>query len=159
MILDEDVLEKEDLYILDRMKAFVSSEEVAFFGAAKQLLIHIDRVVRAHILPLVPLLNLYFSNEEVTIWSRCRLIIKEPPRLLSFPEQIKSLNLPTSSLSNWHDNLRLWKVHYTRKLNPWNVSNDLGSRGQRTWIISLSSFRLVIEYVNITTVSLPSSFI
>lgn len=45
MVLDDDVLEKEDAYILERMKAFVSSEEVAHFAAAKQLLIHIERAV------------------------------------------------------------------------------------------------------------------
>jgi son of sevenless len=45
MIQDEDVLEKEDLYILDRMKAFISTEEVHRSAAAKQLLISIERLV------------------------------------------------------------------------------------------------------------------
>ncbi|GLB38510.1 putative guanine nucleotide exchange factor for Ras-like small GTPases [Lyophyllum shimeji] len=46
MVQDEDVLDKEDLHILDRMKAFVSSDELAHVGAAKQLLIHIERAQR-----------------------------------------------------------------------------------------------------------------
>ncbi|KAF8073629.1 ras guanine nucleotide exchange factor domain-containing protein [Lyophyllum atratum] len=46
MVQDEDVLDKEDLYILDRIKSFVSSAELAQVGAAKQLIIHIDRVQR-----------------------------------------------------------------------------------------------------------------
>jgi len=46
MVVDDDVLEKEDLYILDRMKEFSSNEEVIKFAAAKQLMIHIERAVR-----------------------------------------------------------------------------------------------------------------
>lgn len=45
MVVDEDVLEKEDLYILDRIKAFISEEEVIKFAAAKQLLILLERAV------------------------------------------------------------------------------------------------------------------
>jgi son of sevenless-like protein len=45
MVVDDDVLEKEDLFILDRMKEFSSNEEVIKFAAAKQLLIHIERAV------------------------------------------------------------------------------------------------------------------
>ena len=45
MITDDDVLEKEDLYILDRIKAFALSDEMSQFAAAKALVSHIDRVV------------------------------------------------------------------------------------------------------------------
>ena len=45
MIVDDDVLEKEDLYILDRMKEFISTDGVSNFAAAKQLLILIERTV------------------------------------------------------------------------------------------------------------------
>jgi son of sevenless-like protein len=45
MIVDDDVLEKEDLYILDRMKEFISTDGVSNFAAAKQLLILIERAV------------------------------------------------------------------------------------------------------------------
>lgn len=45
MITDEGVMEKEDLYILDSMKEFVSSDDVSSFAAAKQLLAHIERTV------------------------------------------------------------------------------------------------------------------
>jgi son of sevenless-like protein len=45
MIVDDDVLEKEDLYILDRMKEFISMDGVSNFAAAKQLLILIERAV------------------------------------------------------------------------------------------------------------------
>ncbi len=47
MVTDDDLLEKDDLYILDRMKIFVSNSEVANFAAAKQLLILIERAVRS----------------------------------------------------------------------------------------------------------------
>ncbi|KAJ7935459.1 ras guanine nucleotide exchange factor domain-containing protein [Mycena leptocephala] len=43
MVVDDDVLEKDDLFILDRMKEFITAEEVARFPAAKQLLILIER--------------------------------------------------------------------------------------------------------------------
>ncbi|KAA1479453.1 ras GEF [Dentipellis sp. KUC8613] len=43
MMLDDDILEKEDLYILDRMKQFISNEEVMHLAAAKQLLVLIER--------------------------------------------------------------------------------------------------------------------
>ncbi|KAG6868223.1 hypothetical protein C0993_005999 [Termitomyces sp. T159_Od127] len=46
MLKDDDILEKEDFHILERMKAFVSSDEVSQFGAAKQVLVYIDRAIR-----------------------------------------------------------------------------------------------------------------
>ena len=46
MIVDDDVLEKDDLFILERIKEFMTTEEVAKFPAAKQLLILIERAVR-----------------------------------------------------------------------------------------------------------------
>jgi son of sevenless len=46
MIVDEDILEKDDMYILDRMKEFISQEEVSKLAAAKQLMILIERSVR-----------------------------------------------------------------------------------------------------------------
>ena len=46
MVVGDDVLEKEDMYILDRMKEFISNEEVKNFAAAKQLMIFIERAVR-----------------------------------------------------------------------------------------------------------------
>lgn len=45
MVVDDDILEKEDMYILNRIKEFISGEEVNKFAAAKQLLIQIDRAV------------------------------------------------------------------------------------------------------------------
>jgi son of sevenless-like protein len=49
MIVDDDVLEKDDMYILDRMKEFISKEEVNRFAAAKQLLILIERSVSVRV--------------------------------------------------------------------------------------------------------------
>ncbi|KAF9488025.1 ras GEF [Pleurotus eryngii] len=43
MITDEDVLEREDYHIFDRMKEFISSGEVSRFAASKQLLLLIER--------------------------------------------------------------------------------------------------------------------
>ncbi|KAJ3793863.1 ras guanine nucleotide exchange factor domain-containing protein, partial [Lentinula aff. detonsa] len=45
MLTDEDILEKDDLYILNRMKDFVTSEDVAQVGASRSLLTLIERVV------------------------------------------------------------------------------------------------------------------
>ena len=45
MVTDDDILEKEDMYILARMKEFASNEDVVTFAAAKQLLILIERAV------------------------------------------------------------------------------------------------------------------
>jgi len=45
MITDDDVLEKEDSYILDRIRAFALSDEMASFAAAKILVLQIDRAV------------------------------------------------------------------------------------------------------------------
>lgn len=45
MITDEGVLDKEDFYILHRMKEFISSDEVSKFAASKQLMIFIERAV------------------------------------------------------------------------------------------------------------------
>ncbi|KIK01927.1 hypothetical protein K443DRAFT_678064 [Laccaria amethystina LaAM-08-1] len=46
MVVDDGVLDKEDAYILDRMKEFISSEEVSRFAAAKQLMNTIERAQR-----------------------------------------------------------------------------------------------------------------
>lgn len=46
MVVDDGILEKEDLYILDRMKEFISSDEVSRFAAAKHLMIQIERAQR-----------------------------------------------------------------------------------------------------------------
>ncbi|KAJ8455118.1 hypothetical protein ONZ45_g19044 [Pleurotus djamor] len=43
MVVDDDVLEKEDYYILDKMKDFIAPSEVSRFAAAKQLMILIER--------------------------------------------------------------------------------------------------------------------
>lgn len=46
MINDDDILEKEDLYILDRIRDFcLRAEAVTNVAAAKQLVVLIDRVV------------------------------------------------------------------------------------------------------------------
>ncbi|KAJ3888721.1 ras guanine nucleotide exchange factor domain-containing protein [Lentinula edodes] len=45
MLTDEDILEKDDLYILARMKEFVLSEDVAQVSASRSLLALIERVV------------------------------------------------------------------------------------------------------------------
>lgn len=45
MIVDNDILEDEDSFIFERMKEFISNEEVQGFAAAKQLAIHIERAV------------------------------------------------------------------------------------------------------------------
>ncbi|GBE84886.1 ras GEF [Sparassis crispa] len=46
MVTDDGILEKEDMYILTRMKEFASDEEVVNFAAARQLLILIERAQR-----------------------------------------------------------------------------------------------------------------
>jgi hypothetical protein len=45
MIMDEDALAEEDLFILDKMKEMVSGPEVIHLGAAKVLLGLIERIV------------------------------------------------------------------------------------------------------------------
>jgi hypothetical protein len=45
MVMDEYFFEREDLYILGRMKEFLQNEEVAKILAAKQLLSLVERVV------------------------------------------------------------------------------------------------------------------
>ncbi|RDX53355.1 ras GEF [Lentinus brumalis] len=52
MVTDDDILEKEDMYILGRMKEFASNEEVVTFAAAKQLLILIERAQRGGDAPI-----------------------------------------------------------------------------------------------------------
>ena len=45
MVVDDDVLEKEDMFILERMRGFISNEEVIRFAAAKQMMVLIERAV------------------------------------------------------------------------------------------------------------------
>jgi son of sevenless-like protein len=61
MVVENDILEKEDMYILDRMKEFISNDEVIRFAAAKQLMISIERAVWfIFASPLTPL-KVYYS--------------------------------------------------------------------------------------------------
>lgn len=46
MITEQYVLDKEDMYILGRMKEFISQEDVAVMPAAKALKSLIERAVR-----------------------------------------------------------------------------------------------------------------
>lgn len=46
MLTDDSVLEKEDLYVLDRIKSFLSDPEVLSMTIAKQLLSTTEHMVR-----------------------------------------------------------------------------------------------------------------
>lgn len=67
MIVDNDILEDEDSFILDRMKEFISNEDVQGFAAAKQLGIHIERAVSLNPSSIWKLLKLRYiiSNEAI----------------------------------------------------------------------------------------------
>ncbi|EJF63378.1 ras GEF [Dichomitus squalens] len=52
LVTDDDILEKDDVYILSRIKEFVSGEEVVTLPAAKQLLILIERAQRGGDAPI-----------------------------------------------------------------------------------------------------------
>ncbi len=45
MVVEDGILEKEDMYILDRMKEFLSSEDVSRLAAARNLMVQIERAV------------------------------------------------------------------------------------------------------------------
>ena len=45
MLTDEDVLDKDDMYILDSIKDFLSAPDVASLSAAKNLLVVVERAV------------------------------------------------------------------------------------------------------------------
>lgn len=45
MVVDDDFLEKDDMYILDRMKEFLLQDTVSKVAISKQLVILIDRAV------------------------------------------------------------------------------------------------------------------
>ncbi|KAG5220279.1 Cytoplasmic GTPase/eEF2 protein (ribosomal bioproteinis) [Salix suchowensis] len=70
MITDEDVLEREDYHIFDRMKEFISSGEVSRFAASKQLLLLIERAVRSFLsLCRLALLTFGWISKRVEITS------------------------------------------------------------------------------------------
>nr|VWO94819.1 Guanyl nucleotide exchange factor Sql2 [Ganoderma boninense] len=52
LVTDDDVLEREDMYILARMKEFASNEEVVTSPAARQLLVVIERAQRSGDAPI-----------------------------------------------------------------------------------------------------------
>ena len=45
IVVEDGILEKEDMYILDRMKEFLSSEDVSRLAAARNLMVQIERAV------------------------------------------------------------------------------------------------------------------
>ena len=66
MIVDNDILEDEDSFIFERMKEFISNEDVQGFAAAKQLGIHIERAVSFVFLRCSEILKLrYIISNEV----------------------------------------------------------------------------------------------
>lgn len=74
MVTDDGILEKEDIYVLARMKDFASNEEVVNFAAAKQLLILIERAVRVILLLQHKASDMWtFSNEAAMHLSRSAL--------------------------------------------------------------------------------------
>jgi hypothetical protein len=52
---DDDVLEKEDLYIFRRLREFLNADDVKHMPAAKQCLSWIERAVRQPVLLLAPI--------------------------------------------------------------------------------------------------------
>ncbi|KAG6897763.1 hypothetical protein C0992_011432 [Termitomyces sp. T32_za158] len=46
ILKDDSILETEDLHILGRLKAFISSDKVSRIGAAKEVLVYIERLTR-----------------------------------------------------------------------------------------------------------------
>ena len=66
MITDEDILEKSEMYILDRMQEFVSNEEVITFPAAKHVLALIQRAVSfTYPIPSLPFRTEYHRIRNV----------------------------------------------------------------------------------------------
>lgn len=65
MVSDEDFLEKEDMYILNRMKEFLQNEDVSKFGGAKQLLSLVERAVSS-----ASLIWFRLSDSDTTAWRR-----------------------------------------------------------------------------------------
>lgn len=64
MVVDDDVLEKEDVFILDRIREFITQDEVHQFAAAKVLMTLVERYVRTIFLSLVYWLIFMFSNQQ-----------------------------------------------------------------------------------------------
>lgn len=149
MVTDDDLLEKDDLYILDRMKSFVSNSEVANFAAAKQLLILIERAVRENSLLFVlyHVLNCHCSNEELMLLSRQRTLSLSPRLRPLFRGPRKSSSYWTSIPQNWRDSLHLWKRSCTRRFAPWNACKGPESQKRgRPVIISRLSYNSVTGY-------------
>lgn len=68
MVNDDDILEKDDMYILDKIREFcVQAESTASVAAAKQLGVLIDRVVCQNKALHGYKLTFGFSNEVGTI--------------------------------------------------------------------------------------------
>lgn len=65
MVFDEDFLEKEDMYILNRMKEFLQNEDVSKFSGAKQLLTLVERAVSS-----APLILFRLSDLGAIAWRR-----------------------------------------------------------------------------------------
>ena len=68
MISDDQVLVDEDLYILDRIKEFLSHPEVFSSPAAKNVMNIIERKASGHIFTLK--INSYHARSSETRWSK-----------------------------------------------------------------------------------------
>ena len=91
MILDTGFLEKEDAYILDRMKEMVSGEGVIHLAAAKQLLVLVERAVSYSSSSKFDLLKLLISKTVIPFKRRPRSRWIHSPHL-SFPNCRRSIS-------------------------------------------------------------------
>ncbi|KAI0632185.1 ras GEF [Trametes polyzona] len=100
MVTDDDILEKEDMYILARMKEFASNDEVVSFAAAKQLLILIERAQR---------------GGDSTIKTTNTVPITPPAPILPKSKKIKLLDIEPLELAR---QLTLMEAALYKKIRP-----------------------------------------
>jgi len=114
MVTDEDFLEKEDRYILDRMKEFLLQEGPGKTAISKQLLTLVERAVSDHYSTFP--VNNYYQRAGETKKTFTPNLVSPPTSIM--PKTAKRLKLPDIDALELARQLTILESHLYQKIRP-----------------------------------------
>ncbi|KIY72491.1 ras GEF [Cylindrobasidium torrendii FP15055 ss-10] len=143
LVVDDDYLDKEDLFILDQIKQFASSDDTSHFAAAKQLVLHVDRAKIGDRTRIVPV-NMAQAPQPITPKlnkGRLKMLEIEPlemARQLTIMESnlfqrirpIECLQRAREGKAESQDNITLC-IHASNKIADWVADLILSKEDSR----------------------------
>lgn len=143
LVVDDDYLDKEDLFILDQIKVFAGSDDTAHFAAAKQLVQHVERAKggdRTRIVPvnlsqapqpMVPKLNKgRLKILEIEPLEMARQLTIMESNLFQRIRPIECLQRAREGKAENQDNITLC-IHASNKIADWVADLILSKEDSR----------------------------